>query len=129
LKIYCQVILSPTEKGDIITFYNNIFIPVMETILLHSQQKILQENKENDQMESSKSPLRVSANRNLHLSPLPLRSTTPNLTGVKYQFAIGSPGRNLQSINAALNSPRKSTGKPKQQLFKDDETPNKHLKP
>jgi len=125
-KIFREVVLnSMEEKGDIITFYNSIYIPIMETYLLQFQQNAEKENSmENEPEKVQKShqvsPSPISTKHNLYLSPMKhsLRSTTPN---PKFLFSFGeSPAKGLQQINQTINSPKpRMKAKPQRRLFND----------
>jgi len=125
-KIFREVVLSSTsDKGDIITFYNSVFIPIMETYLLQFQQNAEKENAmENDSVKEikpeipSQSPGKVSSKHNLYLSPMKLRATTPT---PKFLFSVGeSPAKGLLQINQTLNSPKpRGKAKPQRRLFND----------
>jgi len=100
-KVFRDVVISDSnEKGDIIGFYNQTFIPAMEKFLRQCSEE------ENINKQSPmKKVTNTSTQNNLYLSPLrsPL-TTTPSARSLFYNVGI-SPVKNLHQINNTLNSP------------------------
>jgi len=122
-KIFREVVLSKKdEKGDIISFYNSIFIPAMEQFLLQFQQNAEALNKENALTSPGRhlAPKSPQPNQNLYLSPMrpQLRSTTPSVHTPKLIYSFGeSPARDLQQINQTLSASKAK--KPIKRLFSE----------
>jgi len=112
LKIFREIPLDNSDgsKVDIIIFYNNIFIPSMESFLLQFQQQ--QQNDYNAaDLSDKKSPQKVTKhnNTNLYLSPMRLRPSPNNYASSRFLYSFGSPSKGLRQINDSLNSPKASS--------------------
>jgi len=93
-KIYRDVLLQDETKGDIITFYNNVYIPVMQQFLIQTQATSTPDSSINTNLISHpikqklvghnifSSPIRIphSPHHNLYVSPMSTRVAPPHNT-------------------------------------------------
>eukprot|EP01094_Clydonella_sp_ATCC50884_P022560 TRINITY_DN5224_c0_g1_i3.p1 TRINITY_DN5224_c0_g1~~TRINITY_DN5224_c0_g1_i3.p1 ORF type:complete len:908 (+),score=205.50 TRINITY_DN5224_c0_g1_i3:682-3405(+) len=120
-----DVMISEEVRGDIIQFYNRVFIRELESYLLKFKADGTSQSETADDdvsipvspLKIPASPIQVDPRHNLYMSPLTQRhqlySTSPLMT-----HSIGySPARNLSSINSKLTKRRA--------LFRDSDGPNK----
>ncbi len=122
-KIFREVDLKDGLKGDIINFYNNVFIPEIEKSLFVIATSFSETSMISVPLEIP-SPMKLKDNpQQVMFSPVKsfvrpdLRSSTP----FSKTIVIGaqSPGKDMKEINAKLRVTQKS----KKKLFMDDLAP------
>ncbi|KNC53471.1 uncharacterized protein AMSG_01185 [Thecamonas trahens ATCC 50062] len=112
-KVYKSVLLEASSgaSGDIIAFYNQVYIPAMKPYLLKLQTAAESRATEGDLLDDKLDAVRVGQ-QNLFLSPLrsrsPARRSGP-AAGARYDFGL-SPAKRLHEINRALRNKRARSG-------------------
>lgn len=100
--LWRNVLLEDGERGDIIKFYNQVFITMLEDVLWKYQGRVPQ----GSSFAPAASPMKVAPKYNLYLSPLKGSKflTASNSSG-GIRYSIGqSPAKGLEDINKNLVS-------------------------